>query len=72
MSKEKGSERIGTLTDTHNAQWQLKFGGHHSKPLKEKINNYNESKTILNEIYPNGACMLDEDCDWFYETETTY
>ena len=72
MSKEKGSEGIGTLTDTHNAQWQLKFGGHHSKPLKEKINNYNESKTILNEIYPNGACMLDEDCDWFYETETTY
>ena len=72
MSKEEGSEGIGTLADTHNSRWQLKFGGHHSKPLKEKINNYNESKTILNEIYPIGACMLDEDCDWFYETETTY
>ena len=70
--EEEGKGLVGNLTDVYNTEWQLKFGGHHSKPLKDKINNYNESKKVLNEIYPEGACMLDEDCDWFYETETTF
>ena len=39
---------------------------HHTKKLKDRIDNYNESLALLSQIYPEGVCMLDEDCDWFY------
>jgi hypothetical protein len=50
-----------------NLGWNLTFsseGKHHKKTLKERIANYDEALAVLEEIYPNGACMLSGDCPY--------
>jgi hypothetical protein len=42
---------------------------HHKKAMKDRISNFNQSMALLQDIYPQGVCMLTEDCEWFYDDD---
>ena len=56
------------LFDRLYKDWNLTVsneGRHHVRPLRDRVKNYNQSLQSLSAMFPEGVCMLEENCVWF-------
>ena len=59
-SSWKSASNKTTIWDPH-LDWRLTLSSkkkHHRKALKDRVGNYDEALATLEEVYPDGACML--------------